>query len=47
MAKVLSQYDMREFAAIADYLAKTSAPLAQETTKLRAQNDRQRPVRGG
>lgn len=46
MAKVLSQYDTGEFAAIADYLAKASALLAQETTKLRAQNYGQRPARG-
>jgi DNA-binding MarR family transcriptional regulator len=37
MAKVLSQYSADEFAAIADYLARASALLVQETAKLRAQ----------
>lgn len=46
MATVLSRYDTGEFAAIADYLAKASVLLAQETTKLRAQDDGQRPARG-
>jgi DNA-binding MarR family transcriptional regulator len=39
MAKMLSKYNPDEFAAIADYLAKASTLLAQETAKLRAQND--------
>jgi DNA-binding MarR family transcriptional regulator len=37
MAKMLSTYNADEFAAIADYLARASTLLAQETTKLRAQ----------